>query len=167
MCFTARRHRRSVAGSPHSQVHAPPPRAHDARGVRTRGFLSGWRPRGACSWRGTMRPCSHLGDHHHLGTTAQNKSHWFRDLLRVRSRTVGARTQRCRFFLLPLLLLRQGSTVYRRRRLHVSHLAYVIVGRLDFLDIWPLYPPLGHGTVHHSSGCTNWLPISLVILLNE
>ena len=74
MCLTAPWHRRSVAGSPPSQVHAPPPRAHDARGVRTRGFLSGWRPRGACSWRGTTRPCFHLGDHHHLGTTAQNKA---------------------------------------------------------------------------------------------
>ena len=27
----------------------------------------------------------HLDDHHHLGTTAQNRSYWFRDLLRVRS----------------------------------------------------------------------------------
>ena len=42
--------------------------------------------------------------------SAEPKLHWFRDLLRVRSRTVRARTQRCRFFLLPLLLLRQGST---------------------------------------------------------
>ena len=40
---------------------------------------------------GTTRPCFHLDDHHHLGTTAQNRSYWFRDLLRVRSRIAGAR----------------------------------------------------------------------------
>ena len=69
--------------------------------------------------------------------------------------------------LLSVALASSSEGVYRRRRLHVSYLAYVIAGRLDFLDIWPLYPPLGHGTVHHSSGCTNWSQISLDILLNE
>ena len=57
--------------------------------------------------------------------------------------------------LLSVALASSSAGVYRRRRSHVSHLAYVIVGRLDFLDIWPLYPSLGHRTVHHSSGCTN------------
>ena len=31
----------------------------------------------------------------------------------------------------------------------------------------PLPWALGHGTVHHNSGCTNWSQISLDILLNE
>ena len=32
-----------------------------------------------------------------------------------------------------------GRGPYGRRRLHVSYLAYVLAGRLDFLSIWPLY----------------------------
>ena len=63
--------------------------------------------------------------------------------------------------LLSVALASSSAGVYRRRRSHVSHLAYVIVGRLDFLDIWPLYPSLGHRTVHRSSGCT-YLVASLV-----
>ena len=101
-----------VGSAPAKNMTQNQPQVND----RTRGFLSGWRPRGACSWRGTTRPYFHLDDHHHLGTTAQNQSYWFRGLLRVRSRTVGCwrsvghSTQRYRFFLLPLLLLRQGAT---------------------------------------------------------
>ena len=69
------------------------------------------------------------------------QSHWFRDLLRVRSRTVGARTQRCRFFLLPLLLLRQGST-------QTAPFAYLSSGVRDswtarFSRYLAALPPLG------------------------
>ena len=68
-------------GSPPLQVHAPPPRAHDARGVRTRGpgvsFLVG----------APAAPVRSTGRRDHvftsaiitisaLGTTAQNQSYW-------------------------------------------------------------------------------------------
>ena len=71
-------------------------RGAHTREVRTRGFLSSWRPRGACSWRGTMRPCFHLADHRHLDTAAQNHSYyWFGGVLRVRAAEPddGARTR--------------------------------------------------------------------------
>ena len=76
----------------------------------------------------------------------------------------GARAQWCRFFLLPLLLLWQGSTDGAIRIF--GSLAYVVVGWLVFflLDIWALYPSLGHRTVHHSSECTNGSHFPLGIL---
>ena len=45
--------------------------------------------------------------------------------------------------MLPLLLLRQGSTDGAVRML-LGSLAYVVVGRLEIFDIWPLYPSLGN-----------------------
>ena len=40
--------------------------------------------------------------------------------------------------LLSVALASSSAGVYRRRRLNVSYLAYVMAGRLDFPDIWPL-----------------------------